>query len=228
MLFCTPCWKEKQPSRALKNTMAQMCPCSSVKNSLTHAAKYMLICRILHGWIPDNTDENLDWIKLLDLMKTNYLGDSQVYRKATHKNTASDNFPLNIQLTVVVLCHRNNVPRNGQFKRIFSQVKRREEWSHVPRHQVYQTVCFSPVEAIFTNIQAMGGGSRKWATHFSYHSCPPHLYSPQSSQCHFPSCFPWRLRSDVTRKRSSWFSLSKSFRELKVRRLSVSGLLAET
>lgn len=94
MLFCTPCWKEKQPSRALKNTMAQMCPCSSVKNSLTHAAKYMLICRILHGWIPDNTDENLDWIKLLDLMKTNYLGDSQVYRKATHKNTASDNFPL--------------------------------------------------------------------------------------------------------------------------------------
>lgn len=45
----------------------------------TYAATYICwIRRILHGWLPGNTDENLDWAKLPALMKTNYLDDSQV------------------------------------------------------------------------------------------------------------------------------------------------------
>lgn len=35
---------------------------------------------ILHGWLPDNTDETLDWIEVPAVMKTNYLDDSQTCR----------------------------------------------------------------------------------------------------------------------------------------------------
>lgn len=34
-------------------------------------------CCILHSWLPDNTDETLDWIEVPAVMKTNYLDDSR-------------------------------------------------------------------------------------------------------------------------------------------------------
>lgn len=85
----------------------------------------------------------------------------------------------------------------------------------------HQTVEVLP-RGSFTHMQKERRWERrKW-------SAPPfplahHLPSwpLRSSLYHFPSRFPWRLCSDVTRKRGRQFSLSRSFRELKGRWLSV-------
>ncbi len=136
----------------------------------THAGTYICWIRcILHGRLPDNTDENLDRSKLPALMKTNYLDDSQVcwyaagkFNSTRHctRSTCSSSAG-NTKLTVAALfplqqkCHRTIrhmqpllCPPKGQkvspvllgeYCRCKSQVKT-DKWSHLQLHWLDQTV----------------------------------------------------------------------------------------
>lgn len=73
-----------------------------IYNTHSYAAAHICwIRRILHGRLPDNTDEDLDWTKLPVLMKTNSMDGSQVLL------IRGRNFQLNAtlhQISAIVLC----------------------------------------------------------------------------------------------------------------------------
>lgn len=158
------------------------------KISHTHAGTYICwIRRILHGRLPNNTDENLDWTKLPALMKTNYLDDSQVcwytagkFNSMRHCTRWTRSCSAgNTKLTVAVLfplqqkCHPTIrqmqpllCPLKGQRSVQFSWeniVGVSPKWKQMSGH-----ICgfiywikmwkFSPEEP-FTHMQVRGGGN---------------------------------------------------------------------
>ena len=115
-LPCPPCLKLKYPSGTLKIWTWTAHSCSHDINTVPHthtcaATHICWVCRILHGWLPDNTDENLDRTKLPALMKTNYLDDSPVcwyaagkFNSTRHCTTSTRSSSAgNTKLTVGVL-----------------------------------------------------------------------------------------------------------------------------